>query len=88
MCGRLAWKKLASRKRASSWVRLAAGLRPRSSERDPHRRKLPQEGDHAVVVLERVEPDPRQDVLAGDQILVVRLMHVPEDRHPCHTVLV
>ena len=48
--------------------------------------KLFQERDHPVVVLQGVQPDPRQDVLACDQILVKGLVHVPEDcdlRHRC-----
>ena len=39
---------------------------------------------HAVVVLERVQPDPGEDVLAGRGVLVERLVHVPEDRNVGH----
>ena len=55
-------------------------------ERDADARKLPKERRHPVVVLQRVHPHPGEDVLAGDEILVVRLMHVPEDGHACHTL--
>ena len=41
--------------------------------------KLIQQFDHAVVVLERMQPDPGQPVLAGDQVLVKRLMLVPQN---------
>ena len=40
--------------------------------------------DHAPVVLERVQPHPRQDVLAGRQVLVERLVHVPQQRDARH----
>ena len=53
-------------------------------ERHPDRRKLAQQRDHPEVVLERMQPHPRQDVLAGHEILVVRLMHVPEEGDPGH----
>ena len=49
-------------------------------------RKLPQERDHPVIVLERVEPDPRQDVLVCHQVLVVRLVHVPQEGDAGHTL--
>ena len=41
--------------------------------------KLVQQFDHAVVVLERMQPHPGQPVLAGDQVLVKRLMLVPQN---------
>ena len=53
-------------------------------EGDLHGRELPKERHHPVIVLQPMETDPRQDVLSGHQILVERLMHVPEDRHPRH----
>jgi hypothetical protein len=31
-----------------------------------------------------VQPDPRQDVLARDEILVIRLVHVPQESDPSH----
>ena len=51
-----------------------------------HVRELAQQRDHPVVVLERVQPHPREDVLACGEILVVRLMHVPEKRDVGHVV--
>ena len=39
--------------------------------------KLLQHLDHAVVVLERVHARPGQLVLARDQVLIKRLVHVP-----------
>ena len=53
-------------------------------ERHPDRRELAQQRHHAEVVLEGMQPHPWQDVLAGDEILVVRLMHVPEKGHLGH----
>ena len=53
-------------------------------ERDADVRKLPEERHHAVVVLEGMEPHPRQDVLVGDEVFVERLVHVPEDGDLCH----
>jgi hypothetical protein len=38
-----------------------------------------QQFHHAVVVLERMQPNPGQSVLARDQVLVKRLMLVPQD---------
>ena len=32
-----------------------------------------------------MQPHPRQDVLPGDEVLVVRLVHVPEDGDPGHS---
>ena len=40
--------------------------------------KLVQQFDHAVVVFERVQPRPRQTIFACDQILVERLVLMPE----------
>jgi hypothetical protein len=48
-------------------------------ERLPDFRKLLQNPRHAVVVLEGVHARPRQLVLAGDQVLVEGLVHVPEE---------
>ena len=48
-------------------------------ERHPDGRKFAQQRDHPVVVLQGVEANPGEDVLAGDQIFVVRLVHVPEE---------
>ena len=48
--------------------------------------KLAQQRHHPVVVLQRVQPDPRQDVLARDEVLVVRLVHVPQEGDVGHTV--
>ncbi len=53
-------------------------------ERHPDRRKLAHERDHPEVVLQPVQPHPRQDVLVRHEILVVRLMHVPEEGDPGH----
>ena len=41
-------------------------------------RKLVQQLHHAVIVFERVQPHPGQAIFAGDQILVERLVLVPE----------
>src|SRR5258706_14518459 len=38
-----------------------------------------QEGRHLVVILGRSEPDPRQEVSAGEVVLVIRLVHVPDE---------
>ena len=46
-------------------------------KRLPDGRELLQNPHHPVVVLERMHARPRQLVLAGDQILVVGLVHVP-----------
>src|SRR2546430_3180556 len=48
-------------------------------EGDPDLGKLLQERHHAVVILQRVQPDPRQEMLASGQIFVEGLVHVPED---------
>ena len=53
-------------------------------ERDADARELLEHGDHAPVVLDGVQPDPRQDVLAGGEILVIRLVHVPQQRQLHH----
>ncbi len=53
-------------------------------ERDPHLRKLAHQRDHAPVVLDAMQPHPREDVLARDQVLVEGLMHVPEDCNAGH----
>ncbi len=38
-----------------------------------------QEGRHLVVILGRSEPDPRQEVSAGEVVLVIGLVHVPDE---------
>ncbi len=43
--------------------------------------KLVQQLDHPVIVFEGVQPHPGQTVLSRDQILVERLMLVPQDNH-------
>ena len=48
-------------------------------EGDPDRRELPKQLHHAEIVLERMEAHPRQDVLPRHEILVVRLVHVPDE---------
>ena len=50
------------------------------------RRKLAQQRDHPVVVLQRMEAYPRHDVLAGREVLVEGLVHVPQDGDACHTL--
>ena len=58
-------------------------------ERDPDPGKLTQQRHHAPVVLQGMQPDPREDVLPREQVLVERLMHVPQDgdaRHNGSTV--
>ena len=61
-----------------------------------HVRELLEHGDHVVVVLQGVQPDPRQQVFRLVQLLVQRLVHVPQHEHvqgivalclyfhPCH----
>ena len=44
-----------------------------------HVRKLLEDLDHAVVVLEGVHTRPGQFILAGYEVFVERLMHVPEE---------
>src|ERR1039457_6943763 len=44
-----------------------------------HVGKLAQNLDHAVVVFEGVQAGPRQLVLAGREVFVERLMHVPKE---------
>jgi hypothetical protein len=56
-------------------------------EGDAHVGKLPQQRHHAVVVLQPMQPDPGEDVFAGHQILVERLVHVPEERDLRHLVV-
>ena len=53
-------------------------------ERDADAGELLEQGHHAPVVLDGVQPDPRQDVLAGGEILVIRLVHVPQQRQFHH----
>ncbi len=53
-------------------------------ERDADIGKLPQQRHHPVVVLQGVQPDPGQDVLVRHQVLVERLVHVPQDRDSGH----
>src|ERR1017187_2449393 len=45
-------------------------------------RELIQQFHHAVVVFERVEPDPGEAILARDHVFVERLVHVPEKHQP------
>ena len=40
--------------------------------------KLVQQFHHSVIVFERVQANPRQTIFAGDQILVKRLVLVPQ----------
>jgi hypothetical protein len=40
--------------------------------------ELIEEFDHPVVVLQSVKPDPRQAILAGDQVFVKGLMLMPQ----------
>jgi hypothetical protein len=56
-------------------------------ERHPDVGKLAQNRHHAVIVLQRVETHPRQDVLAGHEVFVVRLVHVPQDGDTGHNQL-
>jgi hypothetical protein len=54
-------------------------------ERDTNAREFAQQRHHAPVVLDGVEPHPRQDVVTGGEIHVIRLMHVPQEgefHHP------
>ena len=43
--------------------------------------KLIQQLDHPIVIFERMQPDPREAVLARNQILVKRLVLMPENNH-------
>ena len=43
-------------------------------------RKFIQQFHHAVIILERVQTHPGQAVFATDQVLVIRLVHVPEEQ--------
>ena len=56
-------------------------------EREAHVRKLAQQRRHPVVVLERMQADPRQDVLPCHQVLIERLVMVPQQRNACFHVL-
>ena len=55
-------------------------------ERQLHLRKLAHQRGHPVVVLQPVHAYPRQHVLAGCEVFVVRLVHVPEDGDVSHVV--
>jgi hypothetical protein len=55
-----------------------------AAERRAHVRELLEERDHPVVVLEAVQADPRENVLARDEIFVIRLVHVPQQSHLRH----
>ena len=57
-------------------------------ERDLDRGMLPQDRHHAPVVFDGVHPDPRQHVLAGEQVLIERLVHVPQDRDAGHNGII
>ena len=52
-----------------------------------HLRELAHQRGHAVVILQRVEPHPRKDVLPRDEVFVERLMHVPQDGDASHNRL-
>ncbi len=45
-------------------------------------RELVQQLDHAVIVLQRMQPHPRQAILARHHVFVKRLMHVPQQHQP------
>ncbi len=53
-------------------------------EGDADVRELAQQRDHAPVVLEGMQPDPGQYVLARRQVLIQRLVHVPQQRDARH----
>ena len=55
-------------------------------ERHPDLRELLEDCHHAAVVLQRVHAHPRQDVLAGREVLVERLVHVPQQGESNHWV--
>ena len=89
-----AWLQIGGRLEAQLEIPIARAARGKRLELHEQRRheverhldvgKLPQERHHAVVVLQGVQPDPRQDVLARGQVLVKGLVHVPEDRDLGH----
>ncbi len=45
-----------------------------------------QQRHHPVVILQRVQPHPRQDVLPGREVFVIRLVHVPQEGDAGHTL--
>ena len=51
-------------------------------ERLVHAGKFLQQFHHAVIIFERVQAHPGQTVLARNQVLVIRLVHVPEKQEP------
>jgi hypothetical protein len=53
-------------------------------EGNAHAREFAQQRHHAPVILGCVQPHPRQHVLARREILVVRLVHVPQDGESSH----
>jgi hypothetical protein len=55
-------------------------------ERGPDARERLQHVHHAAIVLERVHTNPRQDVLARREVLVERLVHVPQQGESNHRV--
>ena len=56
-------------------------------ERHADRGEFAQQRYHAPVIFKGVQADPRKDVLAGHQILVERLMHMPEERDAGHNAV-
>ena len=57
-------------------------------ERRLHAGELAQQRHHPPVILEAVQPHPRQDVLARHQVLVERLVHVPQQCDARHNWLI
>src|SRR5512143_3631301 len=56
-------------------------------DRVPYSRVAAENYRKGRVILDRVKPDPRKDVRSRFRILVIRLVHVPEETdpklHPC-----
>ena len=53
-------------------------------ERELERRELACQRRHPVVVLERMQPHPRLEVLAGGEVLIEGLVHVPQQSDARH----
>ncbi len=53
-------------------------------ERDADARELAKQRNHPVVVLQGMQPHPGENVLPGDEVLVIRLVHVPQEGHLGH----
>src|SRR5437879_13873758 len=55
-----------------------------------HTRELLEHSNHAPIILQRGQPRPRQDILPGGRVAILRLVHVPKQNqmdaiHPAAT---